>query len=88
MDGCSCALEHAPRLVVVTGGPGAGKTAVLEVARRELCRHVHLLPEAASILWRGLFRRHTTLPGRKAAQSNHISVKVEGNNQEELETRP
>lgn len=74
---CTCVVEHFPRLVVVTGGPGAGKTAVLEVARRELCRHVVVLPEAASILWRGLFPRHATLPGRKAAQRAIVRLQLE-----------
>jgi predicted ATPase len=74
---CSCSLEHPPRLVVVTGGPGAGKTAVLEVAQRELCRHVVVLPEAASILWRGQFPRHSTIPGRKAAQRAIVRLQLE-----------
>jgi len=74
---CSCAVEHPPRLVVVTGGPGAGKTAVLEVAKRELCRHVVVLPEAASILWRGLFPRHATLPGKRAAQRAIVRLQLE-----------
>lgn len=74
---CSCALAHTPKLVVVTGGPGAGKTAVLEVAQRDLCRHVVILPEAASILWRGLFPRHTTTPGRRAAQRAIVRLQLE-----------
>jgi len=74
---CSCALEHPPKLVVVTGGPGAGKTAVLEVAQRQLCRHVVVLPEAASILWRGQFPRRTSLPARKAAQRAIVRLQLE-----------
>ncbi len=31
--------------MVLTGGPGAGKTAILELVRRTLCPHVALLPE-------------------------------------------
>jgi predicted ATPase len=74
---CSCTLEHPPKLVVLTGGPGAGKTAVLEVAQRLLCRHVVVLPEAASILWRGQFPRHATIPGRKAAQRAIVRLQLE-----------
>ncbi|HEU4726391.1 MAG TPA: AAA family ATPase [Kofleriaceae bacterium] len=74
---CTCAIEHAPRLVVVTGGPGGGKTALLEVAQRLLCRHVIVLPEAASILWRGQFPRHATLPGRRAAQRAIVGLQLE-----------
>ena len=74
---CTCDLVHTPRLVVVTGGPGAGKTAVLEVAQRELCRHVVVLPEAASILWQGRFPRRTTLAARKAAQRTIAKLQLE-----------
>jgi predicted ATPase len=74
---CSCELSHPPHLVVVTGGPGAGKTAVLEVAQRELCRHVVVLPEAASILWRGQFPRRPSIPARKAAQRAIAKLQVE-----------
>lgn len=66
---CPCtALDHAPRLVVLTGGPGAGKTATLEVVQRELCGHVAVVPEAASILWKGGFPRRATSTARRAAQ--------------------
>jgi predicted ATPase len=74
---CACSVSHTPRLVVVTGGPGAGKTALLEVAQRDLCGHVVVLPEAASILWRGQFPRHATIAGRKAAQRAIVRVQLE-----------
>ena len=74
---CACTLDHPPKLVVLTGGPGAGKTAVLEVVQRQLCRHVLVLPEAASILWRGQFPRHATIPGRKAAQRAIVRIQLE-----------
>ncbi|MBK6517126.1 MAG: ATP-binding protein [Polyangiaceae bacterium] len=66
---CGCgAARHAAKLVVVTGGPGAGKTAVLELVRRTLCDHAAVLPEAASILFGGGFPRSSSRPGRRAAQ--------------------
>ena len=66
---CSCpATSHPPQLVVLTGGPGAGKTAVLEVIRRSFCEHVAVLPEAASILFGGGFPRRETDAGRRAVQ--------------------
>jgi len=66
---CECVLaRHQLRLVAVTGGPGAGETAVLELAARSFCRHVAVLPEAASIVFGGGFPRHSTGPGRRAAQ--------------------
>ena len=54
--------------IVLTGGPGAGKTAILELARRTMGKQVMLLPEAASILFGGGFWRRESIPGRKAAQ--------------------
>lgn len=66
---CPCPAPAQPtRLVAVTGGPGAGKTAVLQMARRAFCRHVALLPEAASVIFGGGFPREHNLSGRRAAQ--------------------
>lgn len=57
-----------PKLVVLTGGPGAGKTAVLEVVRRNCGQRVIVLPEAAGIIFGGGFPRREQLPARRAAQ--------------------
>ncbi|MBX3232541.1 MAG: ATP-binding protein [Labilithrix sp.] len=57
-----------PKRVVLTGGPGAGKTAVLEMARRELCRHVEVLPEAAAIVFGGGFPRRSGEIEQRAVQ--------------------
>ena len=53
---CACAEVHRRRRVVLTGGPGAGKTAVLELIRRSFCRHVLVLPESAGPLVAGKTR--------------------------------
>lgn len=74
---CPCTIDHPPKLVVLTGGPGAGKTAVLEVVRREFCPHVAVLPEAASILWTGGFPRRGTGPARRAAQRAIVKLQIE-----------
>jgi predicted ATPase len=63
-----------PRFIVLTGGPGAGKTAVLEVARMHLPPFVEVLPEAASIVFRGGFPRRSTPAGRRAAQRTIFRV--------------
>ncbi len=79
-DGCDCTVEHTLcRYVVVTGGPGAGKTAVLEVAQRVFCRHVVVLPEAAGIAYGGGFPRRPAGPVREAAQRAiyHIQRELE-----------
>lgn len=54
--------------IVVTGGPGAGKTTLLERARAKFCRHVPILPESATLLFRGGFWRRDSLKAREAAQ--------------------
>jgi predicted ATPase len=54
---CNCTHAHTPKRVVLTGGPGAGKTAVLELCRQYFCPHVVILPEAASLLFGGGFPR-------------------------------
>ena len=48
---CQCVHDaHGARLIAVTGGPGAGKSAVLELAARSFCAHVGILPEAATVV--------------------------------------
>ncbi|WP_224240598.1 ATP/GTP-binding protein [Hyalangium gracile] len=75
---CGCTRpSHSTRLVVLTGGPGAGKTAVLELVRRTICQHVAVLPEAASIIFGGGFPRRDTLPARRAAQRAIVRVQQE-----------
>lgn len=87
---CSCAdpdPERPLRLVVLTGGPGAGKTAVLQAARQSFCRHVAAIPEAASIIFTGGFPRHETIAGRQAAQRAIFHVQREGERLVEDEDR-
>lgn len=61
-------LVSVRKLIVLTGGPGAGKTAVLEMLRRLVCPHVAVLPEAAGILFSGGFLRGSSMSSTKAAQ--------------------
>lgn len=68
MKPCDCVERHVPRRVVLTGGPGAGKTAVLELIRLFFCDHVTTLPEAAGIVFAGRFPRSDAPPLRQAAQ--------------------
>lgn len=77
-----CACSHAeivPQFVVLTGGPGAGKTAVLDFAEQRFCHHVHILPEAASILFGGGFPRGASVACREASQRAiyHIQAEME-----------
>ena len=43
--------------MVLTGGPGAGKTAILGLIQQAFCEHVTVLPESAGILFGGGFPR-------------------------------
>jgi predicted ATPase len=65
---CKCRNPHAQTRIVLTGGPGAGKTAVLELIRQHFCEHVHVLPEAAGIVFGGGFPRAMHGVGLRAAQ--------------------
>jgi len=67
-------------LIVLTGGPGAGKTAVLEFARRILPDNVVVFPEAAGILFSGGFWRLDSLTAKKAAQRAIYHVQQEMQN--------
>ena len=75
---CECEKEtHHPRLIVLTGGPSAGKTAVLEMALKTFCPHVTVIPEAASIIFGGGFFRRETLPAKKGSQRAIFKVQRE-----------
>jgi len=65
---CECAAGHERRRIVLTGGPGAGKTALLELIRQSFCSHVRILPEAAGIVFGGGFPREDDPGCRRAAQ--------------------
>lgn len=43
--------------IVITGGPGAGKTALIELLRKSLPANVAFVPEAATIVFGGGFPR-------------------------------
>ena len=74
---CFYPVESPARLVVLTGGPGVGKTAILEFLRKTLCEHVAILPEAASILFSGGFWRLNSVIGQRSAQKAIFSVQSE-----------
>jgi len=75
---CACEHEGQPsRMVVLTGGPGAGKTAVLNLVRQRLCRHVYVVEEAASILFGGGFPRETDDQAQRSAQRAIYHVQSE-----------
>ncbi len=66
--------------VVITGGPGAGKTATLEYLRKITCEHVAILPEAAGIIFSGGFWRLHSKTAVKAGQKAIYHVQQEMQN--------
>jgi predicted ATPase len=74
---CRCERVHQRRRVVLTGGPGAGKTALLELIRQAFCPHVRVLPEAASVVFGGGFPREEDVVCQSAAQRAIFHVQRE-----------
>ena len=68
MVACECTDVHERRRLVLTGGPGAGKTALLALIQQSFCTHVKILPEAASVVFGGGFPRENDPACRRAAQ--------------------
>ncbi|MFA5911654.1 MAG: ATP-binding protein [Vicinamibacterales bacterium] len=61
----------------MTGGPGAGKTALLELVRQSFCSHVKVLPEAAGVVFGGGFPREDDPACQRAAQRAIFHVQRE-----------
>lgn len=60
--------------VVVTGGPAAGKTAILDVIRRHLDGKIAVLPESATTLFSGGFPRPSDADGKRLVQQAIFTV--------------
>jgi predicted ATPase len=66
---CGCqATAHTPASIAITGGPGAGKTALIQLVRAGFCEHVAVVPESATILYSGGFPRPGSVDGRRVVQ--------------------
>lgn len=55
--------------IVLTGGPGGGKTTAADLLRRELGKRVVVVPESATILFGGGFPRSPHEDANRAAQN-------------------
>ena len=55
--------------IVLTGGPGGGKTTAADLFRREIGDRVVMVPEAATILFQGGFPRSTAPHASRVAQT-------------------
>ncbi len=66
-----------PRFIVITGGPGSGKTALLEMARHRFSEKLGILPESAGIIFGGGFPRRSEPLAVLAAQRAIFRVQRE-----------
>jgi len=63
-------MGHKPKVIVVTGGPGGGKTTALDLFQRELKTAVTIVPEAATMLFgHGLDREAGSEDGKLLQRS-------------------
>src|SRR6187549_2463966 len=65
--------------IVLTGGPGGGKTTAADMFRREIGERVVIVPEAATILFQGGFPRSRQSCALKHAQTAifHVQRRLE-----------
>lgn len=63
--------------IVVTGGPSGGKTTLIEGLKKELGQKVAVVPEAASLLFRGGFPRIRSSAGVLHAQRSIFCIQRE-----------
>jgi predicted ATPase len=61
-------MSAAVQRIVLTGGPGGGKTTAADLFRREFRDQVALVPEAATMLFSGGFPRPAEVPAQEHAQ--------------------
>lgn len=54
--------------IVLTGGPGGGKTTAADLFRREIGDRVVIVPESATTLWAGGFPRVTESAAQRSVQ--------------------
>ncbi|MFN7728475.1 MAG: ATP-binding protein [Bdellovibrio sp.] len=54
--------------IAVTGGPSGGKTTLIETLQKDMTGLLSIVPEAASLLYRGGFPRKSSSNGRRHAQ--------------------
>lgn len=73
------ARNSAPYRIVLTGGPGGGKTTAADLLRREIGARVVVVPEAATMLFGGGFPRSDQPDARRAVQRAiyHVQRNIE-----------
>jgi hypothetical protein len=70
-------MRKSPVRIVLTGGPGGGKTTAADMIGREFQDRVVVLKETATLLFRGGFPRSGGIAARRAVQRAIYRVQVE-----------
>lgn len=72
-------INNGTHRIVLTGGPGGGKTTAADLIRREIGDSIIVVPEAATMLFCGGFPRVTELEAVKATQKAifHVQRNIE-----------
>lgn len=75
----SGAFHNHANKIVLTGGPGGGKTTAADLFRREIGENIIVVPEAATMLFGGGFPRSKETYAAQAAQSAiyHVQKNLE-----------
>ncbi len=68
MSDAASSRSNSPFRLVLTGGPGGGKTTAADLFRREIGQGVIVVPEAATLLFNGGFPRPQEPHARRSAQ--------------------
>lgn len=63
------ALPETRCRIVLTGGPGGGKTTAADLFRREMGERIVVVPESATLLFSGGFPRYEDEHARRASQT-------------------
>lgn len=71
--------EKGPRRIVITGGPGGGKTTIANQIRLNSQKKIVIVPEVATMLFSGGFPRFSDELARRAAQTAiyHVQKNLE-----------
>lgn len=70
-------MQYAGKKVAITGGPSGGKTTLIEALKKEFGQKIKVVPEAASILYKGGFPRVKSYDGYYHAQKAIYSTQKE-----------
>lgn len=63
--------------IAITGGPSGGKTTLIETLKKDMTGQLTVVPEAASLLYRGGFPRRQTSAGKIHAQRSIYFIQKE-----------